>query len=198
MGREAEPAGRLATCSRAVRASCPPALRPACEVRRWKWGGRPAHEAWPGSHQGTTTPLGRAVVERRQASAPDSGRAAQAASSVARTARRLRAGLTTVRLPAFRFLYFFSSLRGAKATKQSRMSPLHWIASRSLSPGRALRADPLARNDGGRNALLFDIARARRIAARDRRLLPAHSRASGNPAWVPACAGTSGRQCVAV
>src|SRR5579863_9562769 len=60
--------------SRAVRASCLPALRPACEVRRWKWAGQPVHEAWPGSHQGTTHPLGRAVVERRQASAPDSGR----------------------------------------------------------------------------------------------------------------------------
>ena len=38
VGREAEPAGGLATRSRAVRASCLPALRPACEVRRWKWG----------------------------------------------------------------------------------------------------------------------------------------------------------------
>jgi|GEM_PF-4894320 len=27
-------------CSRAVRASCLPALRPACGVRRWKWGDR--------------------------------------------------------------------------------------------------------------------------------------------------------------
>ena len=32
-------------------------------------------------------------------------RAAQAASSVARPARRLRAGNTTMRLPAFRFLF---------------------------------------------------------------------------------------------
>ena len=78
--------------TRAVRASCLPALRPACEVRRWKWEGKPSHEAWPGSHQGTTHPLGRAVVERRQASAPASGGAAQAALSVARPARRLRAG----------------------------------------------------------------------------------------------------------
>jgi hypothetical protein len=40
VGREAEPAGGLATRSRAVRASCLPALRPACEVRRWKWSDR--------------------------------------------------------------------------------------------------------------------------------------------------------------
>jgi hypothetical protein len=46
------------------------------------------------------------VVERRQASAPDSGRAAQAALSVARPARRLRAGHETLRLPAFRFPSF--------------------------------------------------------------------------------------------
>jgi hypothetical protein len=59
--------------TRAVRASCLPALRPVCEVRRWNWEGKPSHEAWPGSHQGTTHPLGRAVVERRQASAPVSG-----------------------------------------------------------------------------------------------------------------------------
>ena len=48
--------------------------------------GSSSHEAWPGSHQGTLPPLGRTVVERRQASAPDSGRAAQAASSVVRAA----------------------------------------------------------------------------------------------------------------
>ncbi len=78
--------------TRAVRASCLPALRPVRGVRRWKWEGKPSHEAWPGSHQGTTHPLGRAVVERRQASAPASGGAAQAALSVARPVRRLRAG----------------------------------------------------------------------------------------------------------
>jgi len=44
------------------------------------------------------------VVERRQASAPASGGSAQADLSVARTARRLRAGHETMRLSAFRFL----------------------------------------------------------------------------------------------
>jgi hypothetical protein len=36
----------------------------------------------------------------------------------------------------------------SEATKQSRAERQYWIASRSLSSGRALRADPLARNDG--------------------------------------------------
>jgi hypothetical protein len=93
-------------CSRAVRASCLPALRPAYGVRRWKWEGRRrsdprpldgfAHEAWPGSHQGTTHPLGRAVVERRQASAPESGRGGASRSFRGATrAPCLRAGGVT-------------------------------------------------------------------------------------------------------
>ena len=129
--------------SRAVRASCLPALRPVCGVRRWKWASgrrsdpRPldgfAHEAWPGSHQGTTHPLARAVVERRQASAPDSGRAAQADPSVARP-HPFGAGLTTVRLPAFRFLLFYFVARvsvakpgsGIEAYRSSPdFAPLH-------------------------------------------------------------------------
>src|ERR1700739_1950575 len=68
--------------SRAVRASCLPALRPVCEVRRWNWEGKPSHEAWPGSHQGTTHPLGRAVVERRKASCPETGSAAPQGAEV--------------------------------------------------------------------------------------------------------------------
>jgi len=82
VGRGAEPAGGLATRSRAVRASCLPALRPVCEVRRWNWEGKPSHEAWPGSHQGTTHPLGRAVVERRKASCPETGSAAPQGAEV--------------------------------------------------------------------------------------------------------------------
>ena len=55
--------------------------------------GAVSREAWPElSLRDDDVPLARAVVERRQASAPDSGRAAQAAFSVARPARRLRAG----------------------------------------------------------------------------------------------------------
>ena len=149
-GERRSPRAGLHPAPRAIRASCLPALRPACGVRRWKWGDcrrsdpRPlddlSHEAWPGSHTcggsevriiiaaclvmrtsepkphaidkllvsfrfrssqltvphhhanfgigtlGTTHPLGRAEVERRQASAPDSGGAAQAALTVARAA----------------------------------------------------------------------------------------------------------------
>src|SRR5579863_8831481 len=40
------------------------------------------HEAWPGSHQGTTHPLGRAVVERRKASCPETGSAAPQGAEV--------------------------------------------------------------------------------------------------------------------
>ena len=46
-------------------------------------------------------------MERRQASAPEAERAAQAALSVARPARRLCAGHGILRLPAFRFLISF-------------------------------------------------------------------------------------------
>jgi len=71
--------------SRAVRASCLPALRPVRGVHRCKWvrrrrrEARPvdaaSHEAWPGPRLGDEIlSLARAVVERRQASAPDSGR----------------------------------------------------------------------------------------------------------------------------
>jgi len=49
----------------------------------------------------------KTAVERRQASAPASGGRRKPPFSVARTARRLRAGSTTLRLPAFRFLLFF-------------------------------------------------------------------------------------------
>ena len=45
-------------------------------------------------------------MERRQASAPASGGRREPPFSVARPARRLRAGKDTMRLPAFRFLYF--------------------------------------------------------------------------------------------
>src|SRR5579862_5838797 len=93
-------------CSRAVRASCLPALRPVCEVRRWNWEGKPSHEAWPGSHQGTTHPLGRAVVERRQASAPASGGRRKPLLPWRDPRAACARGLTTVRLPAFRFPYF--------------------------------------------------------------------------------------------
>ncbi len=107
MGREAVPAGGLATRSRAVRASCLPALRPACEVRRGTWVRRrrsypprwqSTHQAWPGSHQGTTHPLARAVVERRKASCPLRSRAAPHPKRCG--------GYDTASFPAFHILSF--------------------------------------------------------------------------------------------
>jgi hypothetical protein len=59
--------------------------------------------------------------------------------------------LTAVRLPALHVLHFISSLRAERSKgKQSSLEiPLWTASSRSLSSGRALRADPLApRNDG--------------------------------------------------
>jgi len=66
-------------------------------------------------------------VERRQASAPEAVRAAQAALSVARPARRLRAGHETLRLPAFRFL--FISFVTASASEAIQPNREVWIAS---------------------------------------------------------------------
>jgi len=76
--------------------------------------------------------LAKAEVERRQASAPDSGRGG--ASRLIRGAPRtpLRAGHGILRLPAFRFPYFIVIAR-SEATKQSRTEPLHWIASLTLA-----------------------------------------------------------------
>jgi len=65
------------------------------------------------------------VVERRQASAPDSGEGG--ASRHLRGASRTRIGAVIVeqRLPAFRFLYFVI----ASAAKQSSLDIPLWIAS---------------------------------------------------------------------
>ncbi len=58
------------------------------------------------------------LVERRQASAPESGEGGASRLSVARPARRMRAGRGIPRLPAFRFpLFLTSSLPGL--TRQS-------------------------------------------------------------------------------
>src|SRR6202167_5446868 len=82
---------------------------------RWKWmrcrrrEDRPVdaviHEAWPGRRFGDEIlSLAGAVVERRQASAPDSGRVG--ANRPFRGAYRTRwCGHETLRLPAFRFLF---------------------------------------------------------------------------------------------
>ena len=50
-----------------------------------------------------------AVVECRQASAPDSGRVGASRSSVARRRARWHGVHETLRLPAFRFLIFLAS-----------------------------------------------------------------------------------------
>ena len=56
-------------------------------------------------------------MERRQASAPASGGRRKPPFSVARPARRLRAGSTTLRLPAFRFLFLrMTSSENRKST----------------------------------------------------------------------------------
>ena len=59
--------------------------------------GKAPTEAWPGSHQGTTHPLGRAVVERRKASCPLPFRGRR------RTPRC--GGYGTASFPAFHILY---------------------------------------------------------------------------------------------
>ena len=71
------------------------------------------HEAWPGSHQGTTHPLGRTAVERRQASAPEAeGRRKPPSPRRALCAACVQVfhcgpHLTAVRLPAVHFLHFY-------------------------------------------------------------------------------------------
>jgi len=92
-----------------------------------------AHEAWPGSHQGTTHPLGRAEVERRQASAPESGKGG---------ASRFLRGATApvwcgtddsafagVPLPLLFFVI-------ASEAKQSSPAATFWIASSLRSIGK--------------------------------------------------------------
>ena len=147
-------------CSRAVRASCLPALRPACEVRRWKWGAQATHEAWPGSHQGTTHPLGRAVVERRQASAPESGRGG--ASRLIRGATRApysRAGTDDSATAGVPLPLLLSSLR---ATRSNPVRPLSFGLLRRGACHRAghLGQDPLAPRNDDLKRWLFDKTRA--------------------------------------
>ena len=142
--------------SRAVRASCLPALRPACEVRRWKWVGQPVHETWPGSHQGTTHPLGRAEVERRQASAPDSGR--RGASRSFRGAPRTR--LVRVVRPAFAGVPLPFLFAGSES---QRVAPQQLVVARS---GLVPSPTPSSQAGEGKQNTLFDIARGRGARAR--------------------------------
>ncbi len=131
-----------------------------------------AHEAWPGSHQGTTPPLGRTVVERRQASAPDSGRGG--ASRPLRGAPRTRwCGIVTMRLPALRFLAFL--VEGEWRNREWRIGKTAFLHS-LLAIRYSLSPLSTASPGRGENASLFDIAglqaRGHRAARTDR---PAHA-----------------------
>jgi hypothetical protein len=161
--------GRIRSATRAARASCLPALRPAREVLRRDRGGIGGKSAAFGAVFGKPGPTlgprdespagksrsGTPAGER----APASGGRRKPPFSVARTARRLRADMRHLRLPAFRFLFFFrSSLRASLSSlraiaKQSSCSLRIWIASslpllamtRLAKLGREKRA---ARRDG--------------------------------------------------
>jgi hypothetical protein len=80
-----------------------------------------SHEAWPGSHQGTTHPLGRAVVERRKASRPERGGAAPPGAE------------GPLRLPAFHFPSFSET---EKAKRDDEAPPLRQLFSFPLRASR--------------------------------------------------------------
>jgi hypothetical protein len=79
-------------------------------------------------------------VERRQASAPASGGSAQAGLSVARPARRLRAGHETLRLSAFRFLLSFVARMKRSEIRELNRSVEAVPGLRSGPSGLRLRA----------------------------------------------------------
>jgi hypothetical protein len=99
-------------------------------------------------------------VERRQASALESGRAAQAALSVARPVRRLRTGHGILRLPAFRFFSLFAG------SEPQRVAPQQLGTVRSGLDGFGSLADPRITGGGEQTNTLFDITRAP-VAPRD-------------------------------
>ena len=135
--------------SRAVRASCLPALRPACEVRRWKWSGRRRSDPrrldglptkpGPGRTKGLHTPWQEPWWNAGRRARPRAERAAQAALSVARP-HPFGAGLTTVRLPAFRFPYFFLRHCGRSEAIQSGRHVLdRFVAEPVIGPATSGR-----------------------------------------------------------
>ena len=146
--------------SRAVRASCLPALRPACEVRRWKWADRRRSDPrpldglptkpGPDRTKGPHTPWEEPWWNAGRRARPIAEGAAQAAPSVARPARRMRAGLR----PAFAGvpLPFICRKRVAKSCSATARSGPLWI--RWLAGPR------------GKQNTLFDIARGRGARAR--------------------------------
>jgi len=130
---------------------------------------------------GTTHPLGRAEVERRQASAPDSGGAAQAALTVARTAPvwcgtddSATAGdpLPLIYLPE-------ASRKGLLRNSSYRPALVGWLA------------DPVIANGGGKQNAPFDITRGRSARARPGSycIRPRGRRPIALARWGPRCGG---------
>jgi hypothetical protein len=77
------------------------------------------------------------VVERRQASAPDSGKGGASRLSVARPARRSVAGHETLRLPAFRFLSFISFvIARSQRVRPEVAGPMTGTATKQSRPCR--------------------------------------------------------------
>ena len=158
------PAGKAhQPCSRAVRASCLPALRPACEVRRWKWPGRRRSDPrpldglstkpGPDRTKGPHTPWEEPWWNAGRRARPIAEGAAQAAPSVARPARRMRAGGTA------RVCRRSASLILFAGSEPQRVAPQQLVVARSGLDGSPI---PRHRKGGGKQNMLFDIARARR------------------------------------
>ena len=122
-----------------------------------------AHETWPGSHQGTTHPLGRAEVERRQASAPDSGRrgASRSFRGALRTrlVRVVRPAFAGVPLPSFIFVIARS---GTSNPNRHDARSLQTGMPRSAADVDCFASLAMTR----KVTSLFDIARGRSALAR--------------------------------
>ncbi len=159
-------------CSRAVRASCLPALRPACEVRRWKWADRRRSDPrpldglptkpGPDRTKGPHTPWEEPRWNAGRRARPIAEGAAQAAPSVAHPARRMRAGGTARVCRRSASLYFISSLRGAE--RRSNPEPLRCTGLLRFARNDEECFASLAMTR--KVTSLFDIARGRSALAR--------------------------------
>ena len=142
MGREAVPAGGLATCSRAVLASCPPALRPACEVRRGTWG--LSRRSYPPRWQNLHRSLARIAPRDHTPLGQEPWWNAEGCPLPFRGRRRTVKGaeVRSRRLPAFHILYVFGETEKAKRNDEANHPSAFF-----LLPVRAfrLRANALRR-----------------------------------------------------